>query len=685
MATEPPLPSPLPTQPASPLSLELRHGRIHLRAAGAARVAIADATVALVIRRGGERIAWQAESLRADGLEARWVETGLRIGLRSAEADGALVLYVTVENCGDAPVVFEEIAPLLVSAPDGVRVGESAANWSIFRNGYQSWSGTRAYRVDEADIDPGWQCLRETHTDVRHRASGRAGVLRSDLVTAIVDRRSGDALGIGFLDARDFFGAVLVDARRGRLRRLAAVLDADGTALPPGQRVELPPLWLAAGSDGEALLAAWAAAAGATMQARIGAHAPVGWCSWYCYFTGVREADLVANLAPLAALRERLPCEYVMLDDGYARAVGDWFEPNDKFPHGLRWLAERIRAAGFDAGIWMAPFLVRPEAHLFRERPDWFLRTAGGRRRRACWNPTWSRARPAYALDTTHPDVLEWLAQLARTAVQQWGFRVLKLDFLYAAALPGVRHDGNATRAQALRRGLQAIRDGAGSDAFLLGCGCPLGPAVGIVDGMRIGPDVAPFWTNWVSRRLLRGRHGVATKHAIRNALTRAFMHRRLWLNDPDCLMVRGDQTALTLDEVQSLAAAIGLTDGMFVLSDPVGALPENRRALLEQAYDLTGGTARVLDLFAADPPELVRCAYGDGEVIAVFNLGDRPVERRVELGAALARNTVRELWSGAELPVRDGRVALGAIPPHGCRLLWLDSLPAVAPAEDTP
>src|SRR4030095_9268499 len=138
-----------------------------------------------------------------------------------------------------------------------------------------------------------------------------------------------------------------------------------------------------------------------------------------------------------------------MIDDGYQRAVGDWLEPNQKFPHGMRWLAERIRAAGFDAGIWLAPFLVRPEARLFRARPEWLLRTASGQLRRACWNPVWSKGRPAYALDTTHPGVLEWLAELARTAVHQWGYRVLKLDFLYAAALPRLRHHADATPAQA--------------------------------------------------------------------------------------------------------------------------------------------------------------------------------------------------------------------------------------------
>lgn len=680
MATEPPSP-PTDSGPRTivPLRLELRDGRMQLRAPAPLQVELTDATVGMVIRRGGERFEWHAESLRADGLEALWVETGMRVELRSAEVDGALVLSLTLENGGDETVLLEEIAPLSVRGPQGLHLGGGAAQWSVFRNGYQSWSATRAYRMDETDRDPALGFLRESHGDIRHPAAGRAGVLRSDLVTAIVDRDSGAALGLGFLDARTFFGAVVVEAPRGRLRRLAAVLDADAVALPPGGRLELPPLWLAAAADGEDLLAAWAAAAGSAMQARVVDDSPVGWCSWYYYFNRVREADIVANLAPLAALRERVPCDYVMVDDGYQRAIGDWFETNEKFPRGMRWLATQIRDAGFQAGIWLAPFLVRPEARMFRERPEWLLRTASGRPRRACWNPGWGLREPAYALDTTHPDVLAWLAELARTAVQQWGYRVLKLDFLYAAALPGVRHDASATRAQALRRGLQAIREGAGEDAFLLGCGCPLGPAVGLVDGMRIGPDVAPFWTNWISRWLLRDRHGVATKNALRNILTRAFMHRRLWLNDPDCLMVRGDETALTRDEVQSLAAVIGLTDGMFVISDRMDLLAEDRRELLEQAYALRGGAARVVDLFTSGLPELVQTAYEERMAIGAFNFGERAADRVVAVEIPVAGDQVRELWSGAVLPVQDGRVALRTIAPHGCRVVLCDPPPPVA------
>ena len=147
-------------------------------------------------------------------------------------------------------------------------------------------------------------------------------------------------------------------------------------------------------------------------------------------------------------------------------------------------------------------------------------------------------------------------------------------------------------------------------------------------------------------------------------------MHRRLWLNDPDCILVRADRSRLTLDEVQTLAAVIGLTDGMLVSGDRLDALSEERRALLLQANELSGGAARVVDLFDRDPPSLVHCVHADGVVIGVFNFDARAAQRTVEIPGPLAGDSVRELWSGAVLPVRDGRVTLDAIPPHGCRLL---------------
>jgi alpha-galactosidase len=660
-----------------PLTLGLADGRLQIRAGDGLAVALTGAVPELVVDRAGERQRWRADALVPldGGWSALWPEIGVRCELAVESAGEAVVLRPTLAHAGDAPLRLAAIAPLAVTPPGALQVGADVKRWSVYRNGFQSWSGTRAYGIEEADADPWWGFLRDIQTDVAHRA-GRRGVFRSDLVTAIAERGGGNVLALGFLDAAAFFGAVEVDVRGGRFTRLAAVIDGDGRPLRPGERLALPPLWLAAGADGWALLEEWAAACGRSMRARMPARTPIGWCSWYYYFTKVRETDVLDNLESLRRLRDRVRCDYVQVDDGYQRAIGDWLEPNAKFPHGMRWLAQRIRDAGFDAGLWLAPFLARPESALMRARPEWFVRTRRGGLRWGCWNPMWSLGRPAYVLDTTRPDVLDWLRELARTVVHQWGYRILKLDFLYAATLPGIRADGDATRAEALRRGLEAIREGAGPDAFLLGCGCPLGPAVGIVDGMRIGADVAPFWRNWISRGPNRGRHGVATEHAVRNILTRAFMHRRLWLNDPDCLMVRARETALTPDEVQTLATAIALTDGMFVLSDRLEALPPDRLQWIERLLPLLGGEARVDDLFERGLPERLRAEYpGGGQAVGLFNFSERTADRRLPLPP---HTLVRNVWADVPVPVVDGAVVATNVPPHGCRLFSLEEPPPI-------
>src|SRR6202011_5884205 len=94
-----------------------------------------------------------------------------------------------------------------------------------------------------------------------------------------------------------------------------------------------------------------------------------------------------------------------------------------------------------------------------------------------------------------------------RTVCEDWGFEYVKLDFVYAAAMRGRRYDPNTTGVEAYRRGMQALRRIVG-ERFILGCGAPLVPSVGLVDGMRIGSDVAAVW----------GREGNADGPSLRNA-----------------------------------------------------------------------------------------------------------------------------------------------------------------------
>jgi alpha-galactosidase len=166
----------------------------------------------------------------------------------------------------------------------------------------------------------------------------------------------------------------------------------------------------------------------------------------------------------------------------------------------------------------------------------------------------------------------------------------------------------------------------------------------------------------------------LATKHAIRNTLARALLHRRWWLNDTDCLMVRDTKTELTINEVLSLATVIAVTDGMIVLSDRVERLSEERRRILQRTLPLAGGRAEVVDLMYADIPELVVARSLERTVVAVFNFADEARRKQVDLQALRVPtdgvDSVTEWWSGTSVAIASGRADLGEIPPHGCRVL---------------
>jgi alpha-galactosidase len=240
---------------------------------------------------------------------------------------------------------------------------------------------------------------------------------------------------------------------------------------------------------------------------------PRVWCSWYQYFEALTSADVHEALDDLDTLD--LPVEVVQIDDGWTRGLGEWLEPSPGVPS-LPDLVARIRDRGRRAGIWLAPFLVGRDTALAREHPDWLLGDAGR---------NWGQ--PLVGLDLTHPDVREYLAGSVRALVDL-GVDYLKLDFLYAGALPG-RRSQDVSPVAAYRSGLRLLREAAGEDAYLVGCGAPLLPSVGLLDAMRVSPDT--FHEGGED-----GSHGLRGRPSL---VARAWQQGRFWVNDSDCLVAR--------------------------------------------------------------------------------------------------------------------------------------------------
>jgi alpha-galactosidase len=507
----------------------------------------------------------------------------------------------SIANRGDSPAAVDAVA--VVFALDALEP------LRVLRHGYQSWSPTAAatFRVHQ---DPTRvEGVRSLSIGMHHAdwAHAEPEELRSELVTVLRDA-TGALLVVGFLGGDEHDGTFRVRPARHDPDRVELWVEAflGGAVLQPAERRELHPVWLGDGeADPGALLEAWAAQLGAAAGARTTAPYQVGWCSWYHYFHAVSEADIRANLA----LAGDWPFDVFQVDDGFQPAVGDWLTTNERFPASLEELAAAIGGAGRTPGIWIAPFLAAPAADVATRHPDWLAVHAGsGTPLVGMVNEGWGGA--VHVLDTTRPEVIEHLEVVASSLVAA-GFPYLKLDFTYAPSLRGAYADPGRTPAQRVRAGFDAIRRGAGDATFLLGCGAPLGPAVGVVDGMRIGADVAPWWHPRPDQHRPPGHQGgePATVNAWRNTLSRSFLHRRLWLNDPDCLMLRTEATRLEPEQVRAWALAVGVSGGMALVSDDLGRLDREARHLLDAVVDLGRASdaasrpPRCPDLLDADPP----------------------------------------------------------------------------------
>ncbi len=307
----------------------------------------------------------------------------------------------------------------------------------------------------------------------------------------------------------------------------------------------------------DSVLARWADRYAQKIGVRVAESYPTGWCPWYQYFTELTERDMYENIDAIDA--HELPIDMIAVDDAFQKEIGDWLQLSDRFSS-LSSLVNRIHASDRRAGVWIAPTLVGARSDLYRDHPDWLVRTPDGS------EPLWHGhiwKQDLYVLDVTHPGAAAYL----REVFQTWrghGFDYFKLDFLASAARVGRRHE-DVTALQAYATGIDLIRDAVGEDATLLGCGAPVLPSVGLFEGMRISCDIAPTYAspeNDISEPSQAG--------AVLSGRGRAFMHGRFWHNDPDCIIVRPE-----VERREEWARHIEQYSGIRVLSDRVNSLDD--------------------------------------------------------------------------------------------------------------
>jgi alpha-galactosidase len=590
-----------------------------------------------------------------------------------------VILRLSVTNVGPDSVRLRRF--FLSSCDQGIVTTQPVSGF--FVNGWQSWSHTGLQPTGAHGFFPSLP-VRRLQGPMIHNARtpwvGLADRAWSEMVGALVTPR--EALIAGIVSLADQFGQVSADLRPGHLQ-MTVQTQLDGVPLAVGESrqsewfyLEWVPL------PNTDPFAQYSHAVAREMALAPTRRTPTGWGSWQGYGRQVGEADVMDNLASAALLADELPLGVIQLDEGYQAAWGDWSVRNERFPHSLQWLADRIRGSGFKPGLWLAPLVVERSSRMARDHPDWLLHdTTGGTVKAGLVSKFIGRA-----LDATHPGVEAYLADLAETAVKGWGYEYLKLDFMYAGALYGRRYNPQMTRAQALRNAYRVIRGAVGPDIYLVGCGTPLGPAVGLLDAVRIGPDTAPHWAPrfWGMRRRFRDNPSLPSlRNSLRNTASRAWMHGRWWVNDPDVLILRDVGSELTDEEVLSQVTMVGLSGGLVLLSGDLDEISPERRALAATVLPPLLDGMEVLDLFEREMPEvvLVRVARGWARwrLVALFNWSDVPIERELPETVTLNERKAYHLvdfWQQRYLLLAPGALRpVLHLPPHGVVLLGIRSV----------
>lgn len=545
---------------------------------------------------------------------------------------------------------------------------------AFYSNGWQSWSPSGTWQYGQRQtrsklVGFSYPMLYDAGTPITRSKNH----FSSDMFAALLDHDAQTGLICGFISQKEQLGSLTSTLHPEPDLQVWA--NCDEIELAPGKTLESDWLaWQFFDMGGSQPFSEYFEAATKENQVKERMKSPTGWCSWYYYFKNITPQILQQNLEAVQQSQPQLPLDVFQIDDGFQQDVGTWLTFNQKFPKGVKELSNQIHKAGLESGLWLAPFIVERQSELNEEHPEWILQNKSGKPVNSGF--VWDHF--GRALDLTHPEVQNYVRKVISTAVRDWGYPYLKLDFLYAAALPGRHHDPSLTRAQILRKGLELIREAAGESTTLLGCGCPIGPGIGIFDMMRISADVSPDWKPEVYGMKFPFKNEPnmpCARNAIQNILTRSIMEPHLWVNDPDCLLVRDDSN-LSQAEVQSLATAISLTGGAILISDDMTHLNPKRLKLAASLLPVLPPNPVVPDLFANYMPtrlgQTLKNCSGEWKVIALFNWQDKPTDLILELsdwGLENQQQLMREFWSG-EIALTEKQHTFKQVPAHGVRLV---------------
>jgi len=462
--------------------------------------------------------------------------------------------------------------------------------------------------------------------------------------------------------------------------------------IEPGGEFVSERVMLEAGLDYRKQLMTYGEAIHRLHHARVPEETPMGWWSWTAYYGAINEGETLANADWQAAHIKSLGYNFFQVDEGYQYARGEYITPNStQFPNGMRSVGHHVVGDGLLFGVWTAPFQVTSRAWVYEHHKDWLVHNAKGDpiHTETLWH---QKSDLIYVLDPTNPEAQEYLRRTYRALVREWGVRFIKLDFMDSSAIEGFMYRPNTTALEALRIGLQVIRDAVGDDVILDKDGSPMLTPVGLVDTGRISADTAHSFEG--------------TRTAASGVAARFYMHRNFFLDDPDAFNTVAEaftdhtraSSTYPLSLAQTSIALSAVSGGMYEIGDDmlVMGAQKDRLALVENEDLLNmakiGRASTPVDLMTYESEDELPSIYFLREsphqaILTVFNWTKAPRSHTFKLADlglpsdhSFAASDV--LHQNAPIALWASTLQIENLPPESVRVIKIvdDRVPAAAP-----
>ncbi len=412
-----------------------------------------------------------------------------------------------------------------------------------------------------------------------------------------------------------------------------------GYELKPGESIQSEKFFIGLYADPLKALEEYADISAENMTIRnLPAKTPMGWCSWYAGYASdeIGEWNVLANAKKIKTCLSAYDFKYIQVDHGwqFRNICGQWTDTNERFPHGLKWLSDKLGEMGFCLGIWMAPFIVLESSSLFREHPEYMVRNRKGRpKKKGEW--AWVPHDAIYYLDPTHPGAREYL-KTTLSSLRKSGVRYWKMDFLLQISendSDTIYYDkGKIKGAEVYRAGLSLIEKTLKGD-YIYWCSNAVNLGFGTGSTTMSACDIGRPGLSSYMDKAVRNRHIEEFRKIATTLISRYFLHKRLLILNPDVLEVRGDY-----EEAKIRLSIVALSGGQVFLGDALPALHPDCWNILTKCIPAYGEAARPVDLFKNTYPESypgiwhlpVKTSWGKWDVVGVFNFDDKT--KKVEM-----------------------------------------------------